>query len=110
MKLLTKEILKKATAQYELGSELEDQMIIAKFFDPVGSWSWYLMNIDPKDNDYAWGIVKGNYVEMGSWLMSELETLERYLGFTIERDLSYEPKNAKDEYDRLKKEEPVHAY
>lgn len=110
MKLLTKEILKKATAQYELGSELEDQMIVAKFFVPIGSWSWYLMNIDPEDNDYAWGIVKGDYVEMGSWLMSDLQTLEIPFGLTIERDLSYEPKNAKDEYDRLKKEELVHAY
>ena len=81
MKLLTKEITEKATKQYDKGSDME-QMVVAKFFNPIGSWSWYLMNLG-EDKDYAWGIVDGNAVEMGSWLMSEL------LGLGIERDIHF---------------------
>ena len=89
MKLLTKEITEKATKQYDKGSDME-QMIVAKFFNPVGSWTWYLMNLD-KDGDYAWGIVDGNAVEMGSWLMSDLQNKKLPFGLGIERDTSFQP-------------------
>ena len=65
MKLMTKEIEKKARTQYPLGSDMT-QNVVAKFFDPTGSWTWYLMNQDPEDPDYLWGIVKGFEVEMGA--------------------------------------------
>ena len=89
MKLLTKEITEKATKQYDKGSDME-QMIVAKFFNPVGSWSWYLMNLG-EDKDYAWGIVDGNAVEMGSWLMSDLQNKKLPFGLGIERDTSFQP-------------------
>ena len=57
MKLLTKEVIKKATKQYTKGSDMDEQMVVAKFFDPMGSWSWYLMNMQDETGDYAWGIV-----------------------------------------------------
>ena len=89
MKLLTKEITKKATKQYSKGSDME-QMVVAKFFDPMGSWRWYLMNLG-EDKDYAWGIVDGNAVEMGSWLMSDLQNKKLPFGLGIERDTSFQP-------------------
>ena len=52
MKLITKAIEKQAQAQYLLGSDMTKQKVVAKFFDPQGSWSWYLMNQDPNDPDY----------------------------------------------------------
>jgi hypothetical protein len=61
MKLITKAIAKKAQAQFPKGSDMT-QLVVAKFFDPCGSWSWYLMNQDPDDPDYLWGIVKGSDV------------------------------------------------
>jgi len=48
MLLITREIARKAQEQFDLGSDL-DQMVVAKFFDPCGSWTWYLMNQDPED-------------------------------------------------------------
>jgi hypothetical protein len=48
MKLFTKEIEEKAQAQYPLGSDLEKQMVVAKFFNPTGAGTWYLINQDPK--------------------------------------------------------------
>lgn len=100
MKLLTKEITEKAQKQYNKSSDLESQKVIAKFFNPMGDWTWYLMNLD-KDKDYAWGIVKGHEVEMGSFLISELESLELPLGLGIERDRAWKPIAAKEVYDGL---------
>ena len=50
MHLLTKKIEEKATKQYKLGSDLEKQNVVAKFFNPAGDGTWYLMNM--KDKDY----------------------------------------------------------
>jgi|TARA_R100001530_G_scaffold26363_5_gene21210 hypothetical protein len=100
MKLLTKEIKTKAKKQYNKSSDLESQKVVAKFFDPMGSWTWYLMNLGD-DEDYAWGIVKGHEVEMGSFLISELESIRLPLGMRIERDKFWSPLVAKEVYDGL---------
>ncbi len=101
MQLLTKKITEMAHKQYPKGSDF-NQMVVAKFFDAFGSWSWYLMNIDPVDNDYCWGIVKGFEVEMGSFLMSELKSLKAMGSVPrIERDICFKPTKAKDIWDRL---------
>ncbi len=105
---MTKEIKEKATKQYDKGSDMDGQMIVAKFFNPVGSWTWYLMNLDPEDNDYAWGIVDGFAVEMGAWQMSELQKVKiKPFGLGIERDLHFEPIRAKDVWDALNRGEHV---
>ena len=92
MQLLTKEIKAKAEKQYENGSDLS-QKVVAKFFDPVGSWTWYLMNKDP-ESDYCWGIVDGNAVEMGSFGLNELQEHTGQFGLGIERDTSFSPVEA----------------
>ena len=56
MKLLTEKIKKKAKEQYQYGSDIDKQDVVAKFFNPMGEGTWYLLNMD-KDEDYAWGIV-----------------------------------------------------
>jgi len=101
MKLLTKEIKEQATKQYDKGSDME-QMVVAKYFDPMGSWKWFLMNMH-KDDDYCWGIVKGHEVEMGSFSMKELESIKLPFGLTIERDLMFEPRKASDVWEQLNK-------
>jgi hypothetical protein len=95
MKLMTKAIEKAAQAQYSKGSDFK-QMIVAKFFDPCGSWTWYLMNQDPEDPDYLWGIVSGFEVEMGSFSLSELQSVKGPMGLGIERDLYFIPRRADD--------------
>ena len=67
MILFTKEVEQKAQKQYPLADELEKQMIVAKFFNPTGIGTWYLMNQDPEDRDYLWGIVDLHDVEVGSF-------------------------------------------
>ena len=105
MKLMTKEIKKQAEKQYDLGSDME-QKVVAKYFG--GSWTWYLMNLDPEDSDYAWGIVNGYAVEMGSWQMSELQKVRiKPFGLGIERDLYFEPMKASEVWEQLNKGEHV---
>ena len=105
MQLLTEAIKDQAFKQYKLGADMEKQNIVAKFFNPVGSFTWYLMNIDPTDCDYCWGIVKGFDVEAGSFSLSELQDLKLPLGLGIERDLAFKPINALELWDKLQKGE-----
>ena len=101
MKLLTDKIKKDAKKQYKLGSDLT-QMVVAKFFNPVGSGTWYLMNMD-EDEDYCWGIVDWMACEMGSFSMNELESVELPYGLGIERDLYFEPIKAKTLWGSIKR-------
>ena len=94
MKLMTKQIEKAARKQYNLGSDL-DQNVVAKFFDPCGSWSWFVMNQDPDNPEYLWGIIKGFEVEQGSFSLSELQNYRGRLGLGIERDISFRPQPAR---------------
>ena len=100
MKLLTKKITEQAQKQYKKANNMDDQVIVAKFFNPMGSWTWYLMNLH-EDKDYAWGIVDGNAVEMGSWLMSELQNYKDQFGLGIERDIYFKPVQARQLWEEL---------
>jgi len=100
MRLTTKAIEKQAQKQYPLGTDME-QNIVAKFFDPCGSWSWYVMNQDPEDSDYLWGIVDGFDVEMGSFSLEELSSIKGPLGIGIERDLHFKTRSAKSVWEDL---------
>ena len=100
MKLLTKKITEQPQKQYKKGDNIDDQMIVAKFFNPMGSWTWYLMNLH-EDKDYAWGIVDGFAVEMGSFSMSELQSTKLPLGLGIERDILFQPIQARQLWEEL---------
>jgi len=106
MKLMTKEIKEKAQKQYDEGSDME-QKVVAKFFDAMGDWKWFLMNMH-KDEDYCWGIVDGFAVEMGSWLMSELKKVKfKPFNLPVERDLYFKPIKSKDVWDKLNRGEHI---
>ena len=94
---MTKAIKEQAEKQYEQGSDME-QMVVAKFFDAMGSWEWYLMNMD-RDENYCWGIVKGHEVEMGSFSLDELKSMQP----RIQRDLYFEPTPANEVWDVLQR-------
>ena len=98
---MTKEIQKKAEKQFVKESDME-QMVVAKYFDAMGDWKWFLMNMD-EDEDYCWGIVKGFAVEMGSFSMTELNSMQPRL----QRDLYFEPVKASFIWEKLNKGEWV---
>lgn len=103
MKLFTKAIEAKAQAQYPLGADMEKQVIVAKFFNPSGAGTWWLMNQDPVDPDYLWGIVQLFATEVGSFSKSELENYRGAYGLGIERDLYFKEVNAKELFEELLK-------
>lgn len=89
MKLLTEEIRKKLPP---LGSQSEnlDPVIIVKFFCPWSYWTWYAYEFDGED--IFFGFVKGDYDELGTFSLSELESVKGPMGLGIERDLYFTPK------------------
>jgi uncharacterized protein (UPF0254 family) len=102
MKLFTKEIDKQLFAQYPKGSDLDNQMVVAKIFNPYGRGVWYLLNSDPQDPDYIWAIVDLFEVEMGSVSRSELQTIKLPpFGLGFERDLYFDPRPAKEVFEGL---------
>lgn len=96
MKLFSKEIDKKLFSQYSKGSDLDNQVVVTKIFNPYGNGRWFLLNSDPQEPDYLWAIVQmGDVVEMGSVLRSELESVRvSPFRFPLERDLSFRMVNA----------------
>jgi hypothetical protein len=96
MKLLTKEIQNKLPA---IGSqsEVEDPVAVIKFFDPVGSWTWFVIEGgQQEDGDWMfYGLVHGFEKEFGYFTLSELQSCKRGLtglrALPIERDLHFKP-------------------
>ncbi len=96
MKLITKEI-EEAIKNTPYGStenvELDDKKVIARFFNPVGAGTWYVLENDDWENGrVVFGAATLGYgLELGSISIDELESLKLPLGLTIERDISVQP-------------------
>jgi hypothetical protein len=100
--LFTPEIDKKLFEQYKYGSDMSKQDVVAKIFNPYGAGTWYVMNADPEEPDYLWGIVDLFEVEMGSMSREELVSLRiPPLNVRLERDVSFKPINAKELWTNL---------
>jgi Protein of unknown function (DUF2958) len=94
MKLITK-ALEKRFLQIGDQSEVENPLIIAKFFSPVGGATWYASEYDP-ETKIAFGYVKdlvpsenGMFDEWGSFSIAELESINLPFGLKIERDIHF---------------------
>lgn len=88
MKLMTKEIEKKLP---ELGTHdsagTEDIRVVAKYFTPDSSWTWYVTEGNKEGDDWRFfGWVDGHYPEFGYFMLSDLESVRGCLGLGVERD------------------------
>ncbi len=103
MKLFTRDIDKKLFAQYQKGASLENQVVVAKIFNPYGAGRWYLLNSDPSEPDYLWAIVQINgEPETGSVSRKGLENIRvKPFNLPLERDLYFSPINALELYKGL---------
>lgn len=87
MKLITKALIKRFK---EVGRQDQNPLVIAKFFDPAGSGTWYATEYDAETN-ICFGYVTGlAFDEWGSFSITELEAIKRPFGLTIERDLYFD--------------------
>ena len=89
MKLMTEELEQKFPMLYATENmKPEEVKVIAKFFDPCGSWTWYATEYDPVRRIF-FGLVRGFEVELGNFGLDELEEVKGPLGLGIERDLYF---------------------
>ena len=99
MKLLTEALKKKIPALYSTTTELpsnEHGVFVCKFFDPCGSWTWYVLEGSEEENgDWRfYGLVDGHEKEWGCFMLSELQSVKGPLGLGIERDIFFEDEKA----------------
>ena len=88
MQLLTKEITTRLPFLYTQ-EDIEDSMVICKFFAVWTSWTWYAIEFDGKD--LFFGYVAGHEAELGYFSLSELQSLKGPMGLRIERDMYFRP-------------------
>jgi hypothetical protein len=60
-----------------------------KFFTPDAHWTWYASEFDGEDTFF--GLVIGDFIEFGSFSLSELADVRGGFGLPIERDKFFEP-------------------
>ena len=89
---MTKEI---AAALPALGSQdqVADPIAQIKYFEPCGSFTWYVVEYD--GNDTLFGKVISHLCpdgELGYFNLSELKSIKGPMGLEIERDLYWTPK------------------
>jgi hypothetical protein len=93
MKLIT-EAFESLMADYPLYSQEDpdDPLVVAKFFNPVGSGTWLITEYCPKQR-LAFGYVMGlGNDELGYMSLTEMESIRLPLKMGIERDIHFQPK------------------
>jgi len=91
MKLLTQEIEKRLPA---LGAteNVDDPLVVCKFFDPTGSWTWFVLEgLRQGDDMIFYGLVHGFEKEFGNFSLNELRSVRGRFGLRIERDIYWKP-------------------
>jgi len=75
---------------------------VVKLFNPCGSATWLLTELDPDDPDLAFGLcdLGMGCPEVGSVLLSELEGYRGPIGLGIERDRHWSPGGTLMDYAR----------
>ena len=93
MELLTKELRKKLPPLYS-NEEVQDPMVIAKFFALGSAWTWFAMEFDGED--LFFGMVHGFEKELGYFSLKELQSLTLSMGGmeipAVERDINWTPR------------------
>lgn len=103
MMLLTKEIRKRLPKLRETEGQGDDAIVIVKFFDPCGSWTWYAVEGEPILDDggnevdfHFFGLVDGFEKELGTFSLNELASVKNRFGLGIERDMYFTRKRLGD--------------
>ena len=94
MKLLTEELRKKLPPLYSQDGKGGKAIAYCKFFTPDSAFTWWALEFDGDDTFF--GLVDGQFKELGYFSLEELESVRGPLGLTIERDLYWEPKTLEE--------------
>ncbi|MEI7837962.1 MAG: DUF2958 domain-containing protein [Planctomycetota bacterium] len=95
MPLLTKELLRQLPPLGAQEAKGPEAIAPVKFFTPDNSWTWYAVSYSPEDGTF-FGLVDGQFKELGYFTLAELETARGPLGMPIERDLHWQPRTLRE--------------
>jgi hypothetical protein len=92
-----------------LRAEDFDPMPVVKLFTPDAGATWLLTELDPQDEDLAFGLCDLGLgcPELGYVRLSELESVRGRLRLPVERDLHFTARHRLSEYARLARAEGV---
>ena len=81
-----------ANGRRTIENEDFDPLPVVKLFTPDASATWLLTEIDPDDEDHAFGLcdLGQGFPELGYVSLTELQSVRGRLGLPIERDLHFE--------------------
>ena len=81
-----------ANGRRAIENEDFDPLPVVKLFTPDASATWLLTEIDPDDEDRAFGLcdLGQGFPELGYVSLAELQSVRGRLGLPIERDLHFE--------------------
>ena len=103
MKLLTQEIRKKLPPLYSQEGKGSKAIAYLKLFTPDSSWTWWAVEGGPitdengEEIDFQFfGLVDGQFKELGYFNLSELESARGPMGLPVERDLHWKPKTLEE--------------
>jgi len=73
---------------------------VVKLFNPCGAGTWLLTEIEPEDEDIAWGLcdLGMGFPEFGTVSLTELGEYRAQFGLGIERDLGFKPRGPASAY------------
>jgi hypothetical protein len=98
IKLLPKEIRKILPPLYAQDGKGAAAVVYVKFFTPDNSWTWLATEGEPildesgNEVDFQFfGLVQGQFEELGYFNLKELEEVRGPMGLPIERDLHFTP-------------------
>ena len=88
MKLLT-EAIEKRFAQVGDQEDVEDPIVVAKFFNPTGAGTWFATEYDPEERIFFGyvSLFNDHNNEFGTFSLDELESYRGKFGLGIERDI-----------------------
>lgn len=88
MKLMTRE-LEKRFAEVGQQENVEDPIVVARYFNPCGAGTWWATEYYPEDKlFFGYVSIFGDHCdEWGYFSLDEFETIKLPFGLGIERDL-----------------------
>jgi len=95
MKLMTKAI-EKLFVKIGDQSNVKDPTIVCKFFNPIGSATWYATEYTPKDKVFFGYVTRMTNDEWGYFSLNEMQEIKLKFGLGIERDLYFKSKKFSD--------------
>lgn len=84
---------------YSQDGKGENAKVVCKFFAPVGSWTWYVLEgckLEDGDFEFFGIVVNDHGAEYGYFSLRQLEEVRLPFGLRIERDLYFEPCEVND--------------